>query len=40
MTMHSDPQKSDAASSATQQALWMGIVLVVLVAIALWFFVQ
>jgi hypothetical protein len=38
--MHSDPQKSDAVSSATQQALLMGIVLVVLVAIALWFFIQ
>ncbi len=40
MTMHSDPQQSDAVSSATQQALLMGIVLVVLVAIALWFFIQ
>ena len=40
MTMHSDLQKQEAASNATQQTIWMSVALLVVAAIALWLFIQ
>ena len=38
MAMHSDHRTTQAASDGTWEAIWMGAALLVVAAIALWYF--